>query len=211
MTITKKVILFIILIMTTNTLISQTEKAIKEVYGLDIGELAPLFKALDSDSNLFSLEKELQINPIVIIFYRGYWCPVCNKHLGSLQDSLKLIEDAGARIIAISPEKPNYLEKMADKSGAEFTLLYDEDYQIAKAYDVNFKPTSKQLITYNVVLGGQLKKTHSDKSQQLPIPATFIIDQKGIIKWRQFDPNYKNRSSVKEIVNALNNYVNTNY
>lgn len=170
-----------------------------------MGVNAPIFKALDADSNQFSLEHALIKSPVVIIFYRGFWCPVCNKHLGSIQDSLKMIEEAGAKVIAISPEKPEYLDKMVQKTGAQFTLLYDEGYKIADAYDVSFKPTSMQLFTYNTILGGKLKETHSDDSQRLPIPATYIVDQDGMIIWRQFDPNYKNRFSVSEILKALSN------
>ncbi len=92
---------------------------------------------------------------------------------------------------------------MADKTGAAFTLLYDEGYKIANAYDVTFKPSSIQLFTYNKMLHGKLKETHSDDAQLLPIPATYIVNSEGIITWRQFDPNYKNRSSVAEILKAL--------
>ncbi len=185
------------------TVISQTNRNINHAYGLPVGADAPLFTALDANSNAFNLEKTLQQKPVVLIFYRGFWCPVCNKHLGSIQDSLSMIEAAGAKVIAISPEKPDYLDKMAQKTGARFTLLYDEGYLIADAYDVTFKPTSAQLFTYNVVLGAKLKKTHSDQSQRLPIPATFIINREGKISWRQFNPDYKKRASVKEIINAL--------
>ncbi len=184
---------------------SQNERSLKDAHGLSVGAKAPMFTALDADSNRFSLEKALVEGPVVLIFYRGFWCPVCNKHLGSIQDSLKMIEKAGAKVIAISPEKPEYLNVMEDKTGAEFTLLYDEGYSIANAYDVTFKPSATKLFTYNVILGGKLKKTHSDESQQLPIPATFIINQQGEISWRQFDPDYKNRASVKEILLALEN------
>jgi peroxiredoxin len=55
-------------------------------------------------------------------------------------------------------------------------------------------------------LGAKLKDTHSDDSQRLPIPATYIINEDGIIVWRQFDPDYKHRASVKEILNALSKY-----
>ncbi len=203
MSILIKTITAIILIMNVSTMNSQTERNAKDAHGIDVGDNAPMFKAMDADTNQFSLEDAIKKSPVVIIFYRGFWCPVCNKHLGSIQDSLKMIEEAGAKVIAISPEKPEYLDKMAEKTGAQFTLLYDEDYKIANAYDVTFKPTSMQLFTYNTILGGKLKKTHSDDSQRLPIPATYIVNQKGIISWRQFDPDYKNRSSVKEILNAL--------
>ncbi len=199
----KKIVLSLILIMTIGGIKSQTDRDAEDAKGLQTGVTAPLFTALDADSSLFSLEDALAATPVVLIFYRGFWCPVCNKHLGSIQDSLKMIEEKGAKVIAISPEKPEYLDKMAKKTGAEFTLLYDEDYQIAEAYHVDFMPTGKQLFTYNVLLHGKLKNSHSDKSQRLPIPATFIINQDGKITWRQFDPDYKNRSSVREIITAL--------
>jgi len=182
---------------------AQNEKDINEVHGLEVGNKAPSFTALDAHNKIFSLEEALKKNPVVLIFYRGFWCPVCNTHLSTLQDSLAQIQAVGAQVIAISPEKTEYLGKMAEKTGAEFTLLYDEDYKIANAYDVLFKPSAMTLFTYNTALGAKLKETHSDDSQQLPIPATYIINQEGNIIWRQFDPNYKNRSTVQGILNAL--------
>ncbi len=199
----KRFFLTLILITMITAVNSQTQRSVKDAHGLSIGAKAPLFMAQDAHNSTFNLEKELQKKPVVLIFYRGFWCPVCNKHLGSIQDSLSMIEATGAKVIAISPEKPDYLNKMAKKTGAEFTLLYDEGYRIANAYDVTFKPTSTQLFTYNVILGAGLKKTHSDDSQQLPIPATFIIGRDGIIRWRQFNPDYKKRASVKDILKAL--------
>jgi len=200
----KKQLLILVFSFLMLILHSQNSRDVNEAKGLSVGIKAPNFEAIDADSNLFVLKDALKVGSVVLIFYRGYWCPVCNKHLGRMQDSLQFIEATGARVIAVSPEKPEYLDKMEAKTGAGFSLLYDEDYRIADAYDVTFKPTSMQLITYNVVLNGDLKKSHSDESQLLPIPATYIINQEGLITWRQFDPDYKNRASVKEIIDALN-------
>ena len=199
----KSLITLVLILASTLYSSAQTEKNIKDVHGLEVGQKAPNFTAVDAENKTFSLEKALKEGPVVLIFYRGFWCPVCNKHLSTLQDSLKFIESTGARVIAVSPEKPEYLDKMADKTGAEFTLLYDEGYKIANAYDVTFKPSALTLFTYNNALGAKLKQTHSDDSQQLPIPATYIVNQEGVIIWRQFDPNYKNRSTVQGILEAL--------
>lgn len=182
---------------------AQEYRKAEEAEGLTIGSPAPLFEAGNAQNKTFNLENALKEGPLVLIFYRGFWCPVCNKHLAGIQDSLKLIQEQGARVVAVSPEKPEYLDKMADKSGARFTLLYDEEYKIADAYDVTFRPSGTTLFTYNTFLGAKLKKSHSDDSQRLPIPATYLIDQDGKIAWRQFDPDYKNRSSVKDILKAL--------
>jgi peroxiredoxin len=199
----KIIITTIISLIIMTSLNAQKSLDIEDVKGLNIGDVAPVFTAKDAGSNDFSLNEALKEGPVVIIFYRGFWCPYCNKHLSQIQDSLQLIQDMGARVVAISPEKPEYLEKMADKSGAKFTLLYDDGYKIADAYDVNFKPDSMQLFAYNTILGGKLKETHSDDSQLLPIPATYIVSKEGKIVWRQLDPNYKNRSTVKEIIENL--------
>ena len=179
---------------------AQNLHSVNDAKGLAVGQTAPLFQALSADSSMFDLKSQLQKGSVVLIFYRGFWCPVCNKHLSGIQDSLKMLEDLGVKVIAISPEKPEFLNRMAEKSGAQFTLLYDENYVIAKAFDVLYMPTKGQLFTYNTLLNGKLKKTHSDDSQKLPIPATFIINQKGVIIWRQFDPDYHNRSSIKAML-----------
>src|SRR3990172_2252891 len=92
---------------------------------------------------------------------------------------------------------------MKEKTGASFRLLYDEGYTIADAYDVTFTPKNSELVIYNTVLNANLKKTHSDDSQRLPIPATYLINTQGMITWRQFDPDYKKRSSVSEIFIAI--------
>lgn len=184
-------------------LFSQETRTLMEAKGLEVGVKAPLFSAIDTNGEMFSLQDALNKGPVVLLFYRGYWCPVCNKHLSLIQDSLQLISDRGATLIAVSPEKPEYLEKMEEKTGASFSLLYDEAYKISDAYDVTFTPEKKQLFLYNSVLFAKLKETHSDNSQRLPIPATFIINREGNIFWRQFDPDYKNRSHVSDIIKAL--------
>jgi peroxiredoxin len=196
------VIAIILLSTGVNSFAQETRKA-EDAKGLGVGQKAPDFTAIDADSVEFSLATEIKKGPLVLIFYRGFWCPVCNKHLSTIQDSLQLITKKGVTVVAVSPEKPEYLEKMEKKTGAKFRLLYDEGYKISNAYDVTFTPESKQIFVYNTLLGAKLKKTHSDNSQRLPIPATYIIDTNGKIIWRQFDPDYKNRSTVKEIIQNL--------
>lgn len=194
-----------ILILFVNTLNAQDYKSVSEARGLETGQKAPLFNAIDADNKEYSLSEALESGPVVIIFYRGQWCPICNRHLGQIQDSLQFIYEKGASVVAISPQKPEYLEKTRKKTESEFTLLYDEGYRIADAYDVTFLPEQKVIMKYNTFLGAKLKEAHSDDSQRLPIPATYILNREGTIVWRQFDPNYKKRSSVAEIVKALEN------
>lgn len=182
---------------------AQNDSLNAEPVGLMVDSMAPMFEALDQDSNKFVLAEALENGSVVLIFYRGQWCPYCNDHLSNLQDSIDFITSKGATVVAVSPEKPDYLLLSKDKSGATFTLLYDSGYVIANEYDVLFTSTDRRLFVYNTFLNADLKHAHSDSSQRLPVPATFIISQEGIIVWRHFDVNYKNRSTVKEILENL--------
>ena len=182
---------------------AQTYKTVNEAEGIKVGAKAPLFSAKDQHNNTYLLKKALKKGPVVVLFYRGQWCPVCNKHLSQLQDSLQQIYDKGATVVAISPESSEYLKMMAEKTHTSFTLLYDKDYTIEDAFDVTFQPEKNIIDLYNSRLNAQLDKSHSDKSNRLPIPATFIINKKGVIVWRQFNPNYKIRASVKDILDNI--------
>ena len=90
-----------------------------------------------------------------------------------------------------------------EKTGITIRLLHDDGYKIADGFDVTFMPSGRQRLVYNTWLGADLKDAHSDDSERLPIPATFIINKQGIVAWRQFDPDYHNRSTVAEILNNL--------
>jgi len=198
-------VLFILLTQFINKTMAQTDQYIsaKEAKGLEVGSTAPDWSAKTADGEELQLDKLLAKGPVVMVFYRGQWCPVCNKHLSELEENLQKLTNKGAQVVAISPEKSEFLEKTRDKTNASFSLLHDEDYKIAAAYGVKFRPGSATRIMYNTALGANLKKAHSDDSQQLPIPATYIIDDSKTIVWRHFDPDYKKRASVEEISKNL--------
>lgn len=179
-------------------------KSVEEVSGKEVGEKVKSFSAIDADGNTSNLETALKDGPVVLLFYRGQWCPVCNRHMSQLKEQLDKIEAKGAKVIAVSPEKQENLQKTKSKTGAEFTLLYDEDYKICEDFDVAFVPKEQMIDAYNNRLEANLENAHSDNSQRIPVPATFIIDQKGKVAWRHFDRDYKERASAEEIMEALN-------
>jgi peroxiredoxin len=105
--------------------------------GLFINSKAPDFKAKDQNGKEVRLKDLLKEGKkVVLVFYRGNWCPYCNRHLKRLEDSLQLIKDKNAELIAITPEKPDGIEKTVEKTKAEYSILYDEGLKIMKAYEV---------------------------------------------------------------------------
>lgn len=189
-------LLLISLMLTGNLAVGQSNQPT----GLAIGDTVADFQAVGVNGDTFQLSAELAHSPVVILFYRGQWCPVCSRHLRAVQDSAYLIANQGATLVAISPERPPYAAQMAQKTAVGFPLLYDEDYNIAQQFDVLFQPDKATRAFYNTVLGADLKEAHSDDTERLPVPATFIVNQDGVIVWRHFDPNYKHRASIADIL-----------
>lgn len=170
--------------------------------GLFLNSKAPDFKGRDQNGNEVRLKDLLKKGNVVLVFYRGQWCPYCNKHLSRLQDSLQLIRDKGATLIAVSPEKPESVDSTVAKTKAEFSILYDEGLKIMKAYDVDFEVPENTLTRYRNA-GIKIDENNGKNGNFLPIPATYIIDRDGNISYRFFNSDYKKRPSVKEILDNL--------
>ena len=199
----KSLLLFIFLFSFHSILKAQEYKSITEVKGLPVGAKVSMFTAKDQFGNNYQLSEALKKGPVVLLFYRGQWCPVCDRHLSQLQDSLQLIYDKGATVIAISPQRPEFIKKTEEKTHATFTLLYDKDYLIGNAFDLIYKPGIREMNGYNNILHAHLDKSQTDTSSRLPVPATFIINTKGRIVWRQFNPDYHIRAYVSDIINNI--------
>ncbi len=169
---------------------------------LKVGDKAPVFKTLSHDKTSIDLTELLKKGKVVIIFYRGAWCPYCNKHMSSLQDSLDLFLAKGASLITISPEVESSIEKTIAKSKASFNIVHDSTYTIMKKYGVAFQVNSATVTRYKLI-GINLEEANGNKDNILPVPATFIINQDGTIAYIHFDENYKKRLAVKEIISHL--------
>ena len=189
----------IVLLLTTGFLYGQGDPP----NGLKKGDLAPTFNGINQYGDSISLAELVNKGKVILFFYRGHWCPYCNKHLSQLQDSLQLILDKGASVIAITPENSEYIEKTTSKTGATFNILYDQGHQIMDAYKVSFQEKKSKAKSYKIFLGGDLEKAHGDSDYILPVPATYIIGSDGKISYVHFDTDYKKRATVTEIINQL--------
>lgn len=171
--------------------------------GIAVGQQAPEIMLQDRYSKDFKLSKALEDGPVVLTFYRGNWCPYCTRFLAELTAYAGDIADKGARIVAISPENRDQLAKTADRSDENITLLSDTDGEIMRKYDVDFRVTNDYQDRLGKSKDVDLNAHNDQKVAELPVAATFIINEEGEIVYRHFDLDYKNRAPIKEILKAL--------
>ncbi|MCZ4696073.1 peroxiredoxin-like family protein [Ancylomarina euxinus] len=192
----KRLLVGILAILSINTFAQKPESS------LQIGQKAPEFEAFDQNGSKFNSADILKEKQLIVVFYRGQWCPYCNRHLSELQNHLEDFREAGAQIVAISPEQTENINKTVEKTKAEFPVLWDKDNTIMKAFGVDFilpETLQNKYKEYEI----DLIWDNGNSSQTLPVPATFVIGTNGKIKYLQYDPDYKNRSSAKDILKQL--------
>jgi len=172
--------------------------------GLFINSKAPEFKLKDQNGKDISLKDLRKKGPVVIVFYRGNWCPYCNKELQKLEDSLQLIREKGAELIAITPEKQEGVAKTIEKTKASFSILTDEDMKMMKAYDVIYKVDDKTVSRYKMAsIDLAVNNGQKPDAVFLPVPAVYIVNMDGEIAYRFFDADYKKRPTIKDILDNL--------
>ena len=151
---------------------------------------------------MFTLSGLLNRGPIVLSFYRGAWCPYCNLELRALQESLPGIEAAGGQMVAISPQLPDNSLSTAEDRELSYEVLSDVGNHTARKYGLVFT-LKKELRPIYKEWGADIISVNGDDSFELPVPATFVINNNGIITYSFVDADYTNRLEPAKIIEAL--------
>lgn len=171
--------------------------------GIDVGIIAPPIYTITLEEDTLSSDKILIDKQIVLLFYRGEWCPVCSRYLSNLSDSLKYITEKNAIVIVVGPETSENAEKTAKRASSDLIIISDTSYKIQNDYDVLFHVTKGYQKKIKTFLMSDIAKNNGKEDAYLPIPATYIINQKGIITYKDFHYDFHNRASVKMILDNL--------
>ncbi len=194
----KKIVLSVFIAISFLSLNAQTEPK-----GLNVNDKAPDFSAKDHDGKTVTLKDQLTKGAVVLIFYRGQWCPYCNRQLKKLEDSLSLITGKGATLIAITPEKQEGISQTIEKTKASYPIIFDEGLKIMKSYDVAFAVDEQTIKKYKDYGLDFVQMNGEANGANLPVPAVYVINKEGKIVYRHFDKNYTKRATVAEIVEHL--------
>ncbi|MEG3765904.1 peroxiredoxin-like family protein [Alteromonas sp. 14N.309.X.WAT.G.H12] len=170
---------------------------------LTLGQVAPDFALPNANNTSVSLDALLEKGPVVVTFYRGGWCPYCNLELRALQSKLDEIRQLGAELVAISPQKPDESLSQLEKQNLAYPVLSDQDAKVAQSFGVAW--TVPDVLTEHMRKDRQLDLTeiNNGNGNVLPIPATFVLNQKGEVVWRFVDVDYRKRAEPDDIISAL--------
>jgi peroxiredoxin len=144
---------------------------------LETGKLAPDFSLQSLNGDWVKLS-QLRGDKILMIFYRGHWCPFCVGHLQDIQIMLPELEKRGYQVLAVSPDDATGIQKMADRMDRPYQFLSDVDLAVTDLYGIR-------------------------KDEELPHPAMILLDDQGIVQWFYIGEDYKTRPSAKQLQQVL--------
>lgn len=170
--------------------------------GLSVGDTAPEMKLPNAKGRMVDLAQMYREGPVVVTFYRGGWCPFCNRAMADWAGWEDDLLREGATLIAISPETEEHAIETLDKSGTGYLALVDPDGEAMRRYRVAFELDADTQDKYRGY-GIDLDSWNASGRWVLPVPATYIIDTDGTVRWVFAEYDYKNRAKPSDVLAAL--------
>lgn len=166
------------------------------------GDLMPPFALPDHTGQIVTLHSLLNNGPAIITFQRGHWCPFCRINLAAIQQNMDTIRRARGQTVAITPDRQEFLVAFKTDSSAQFPILTDLDNGYALSLNLAIW-VGRELERMMGERGRSLPDFQGNDAWLLPIPATFVVGQDGIILRRYVDPDFRRRMDIDDLLGAL--------
>lgn len=166
------------------------------------GDHAPSFALPDARGRIVSSLDLLAQGPVVVVFYRGAWCPYCNLELRAYQKVLPEIRALGAALVAISPQTPGGTAEAVEKNALDFDVLSDVGNGVAASFGlIHDVPPELQALYAKWKL--DLPRLNGTDDWRLPLPGTFVIGSDGRIALAHADADYRVRLEPSDVLRTL--------
>lgn len=170
---------------------------------IKVGDSLPLIELDNQKGECIHCTELLEEGPLVITFYRGFWCTFCNLDLANLNHYVPKFKELGANMMTISPELPQYSKKIIATQKLNFDILHDPGNKVAESLGLKFYLDDPVKTLYRDKFNTNLKQYHGDDEWSLPIPARFLVGQDRKVLYAESTPNYMFRPDPDDIVEIL--------
>lgn len=167
--------------------------------GIDVGQPAPDFELPNSQGRAIRLSEKLRHGPAVVTFFRGAWCPICSLQVAALVRALPEIRATGGCLIGVHPDAG----PLVDDPQEGFELCSDPHQQVIEQWRVQFEMPPALQRYYLGEVDTDISKYNLDGTWRLPVPATFVVDQSGVVRKRHVTADFTNRMEPEAVVAAL--------
>lgn len=146
--------------------------------------VAPDFQLPDQDGRQIALSNLTRGGPVLLVFYRGSWCPFCVSELKGLSGISEEMQRLGVRIVAVSVDPQRSAQQAAARLDLKFPLLSDAMRSAITSYGV-------------VHRGG------GPNNEDIAIPSHFLISRDGHILWRHIAERLQDRPDPQALLKVV--------
>jgi len=177
----------------------------ESVQPLQVGQSAPRFTVKTFDHEVFEFDPRNLQRSVVVINFRGGWCPYCNMHLSELKGVVGDSDALGVDVLFLSGDRPELLykslnrETQEDIAGLDYQIFSDADAHAAIAFGIAFKASQRTIDRRNEK-GQDIIDSSMLKHGVLPVPSVFAIDRNGVIAFSYSNPDFKVRLPADELL-----------
>jgi peroxiredoxin len=162
---------------------------------IQVGDKLPSFDLTSATGQNISSANLLEQGHLLVVFYRGSWCPYCNIAVQYLQRHVEDFEARGVTLVAITPELPDYSLSTVEKNKLKFPVLTDLHNKFAKRLGLLYDQSSARELHGKI--GVDLNARNGEDTWEVPIPATLLVDKSGFVRAMHVDPDFRMRLDPK--------------
>ena len=174
----------------------------KDTKPLEVGATVPDVEITGTDGKAVRLSSLYRDKPMVVVFFRGGWCPICTRHTQELIKVYPKVQEFGAELIGVSPDAVANSKSNHEKNDVPFPFYSDAQVEASSAFGLAFRVDDQTLTKYKG-FGIDLESASGHQHQALPIPAVYVINQEGKIVFAHSDPDYRQRLEPNKVLSVL--------
>ncbi|MDP9890978.1 peroxiredoxin [Variovorax boronicumulans] len=170
------------------------------------GDLAPDATLPDGAGRPVRLSDVWHKGPLVLVFYRGGWCGYCSLQLRAWHQRAVDLARLGATLLAISPQTPDHSMRTAEENQLAFTVLSDSNLDAANGFELAFT-LPPELVSFYGSVGTDIPVLNGNGLWVLPVPATYVIDEEGCIRFAHIEEDIRKRAEPADVLHVIEGMV----
>lgn len=174
----------------------------ESVEPLAVGAQVPSARVRSIDGDEADLAELVKEQGALFVFYRGGWCPYCSRQLGELRKVEDELSALGYPVVAISTDRPKWLQESRRKSNLGYALYSDSQMTAARAFGIAWQLDDATVEKYKRH-GIDLEKSSGETHHQLPVPSVFLVAPGGTIRWMYSNPDHRVRPDNASLLEAV--------
>lgn len=170
-----------------------------EGFGVEAGGQAPDATLLTIQDEEITLSDLWADQNVMLIFYRGGWCPYCNAQIRDITVKYDEFEERGLLPVMVSVDEPDAASLLTSAYDVPFPVMSDSDLDGHQAYNVVLTVTEAEYQA-RLARGTDMEAFSGEDHHSMAVPSTFLIEKGGKLVWSHVDVNFRVRPSAKQLL-----------